>query len=170
MEVIAKLRERDGNVFVRSALELFGLLLLLSILLSVYHVHHVLGAVREKVNESVLAVAAVNVPEFYGGARESDGFARHPYEGGFVFSINSEDVLDTLSRSVGATSVDDDAGAFEVGDAFAVRGLTTRFVNQSGSILNFTTSLTVAVPLELGGFSVPIEVRMQVRSSYDPRF
>ena len=127
-----------------------------------------MGNVREKVNESVLAVAAVNVAEFYGGARESDGFARHPVEGGFAYVIDTVDVMTTLALALGATARSD--SSITVGESFTISNLSTQYVNNSGSILRFRTTLTVTVPLDLGNISAPIERTMVVNSSYDTKF
>jgi len=70
-----KLREQRGEILLDSALKLLIWAIVLSAGVEIFHVYHTLGLVREKTNEAVLAVAAVNVAEFYGGAREADGFA-----------------------------------------------------------------------------------------------
>lgn len=169
MEIINKLREQRGDFAVRWAGVLLGACFLLSVMLSVWHVYYVLGRVRETVNESVLAVAAVNVAEFYGGAREADGYARHPEGVSFAFSIDTDDVIDTLSRSVGATQISAD-GTITVGSSYVITDILTRYENTVGSVLNFKTTITVIVPLDLGNIVIPIEKTTEVRSSYDTKF
>ena len=65
------------------------------------------GAVRDNVNEAVPAVAADHIAEFYGGAREADGFARHPEDGAFNFNINTGDVQDKPAQAADATNAPD---------------------------------------------------------------
>ena len=162
------LKSTQGTFVVRASVGLLCAALLFSAGLSIFHVYHVFGRVRETINESVLAVAAANVAEFYGGSRESDGYARHPYNGGFAHNISS-DVVDTLARSVGAADIGHD-GTITVGDSYTITNISTQYVNSVGSILNFTTTVTVVVPLEVGGIEIPITKTMEVRSSYDTKF
>ena len=169
MEVLKKLREQRGEFAVRFSVGLLIFLLVFNLGFSFWHVYHVLDRVRETVNESVLAVAAVNVAEFYGGARESDGYARHPEGGSFAFLIDTDDVISTLSRSVGATQIAAD-GTITVGSSYVIKNISTQYENTVGSTLNFTTTITVVVPLDLGNVDIPIEKTIKVRSSYDTKF
>ncbi|WP_352415538.1 hypothetical protein [Oscillibacter ruminantium] len=166
-----KLREQRGELLLDSALKLLIWAIVLSAGVEIFHVYHTLGLVREKTNEAVLAVAAVNVAEFYGGAREADGFARHPEDGGtFGFSIATDDVVDQLVQSLHTTdlSVDD---TITVGKSFSVTSLQTRYTNYSAGNLNFQSTLTVTVPLELGGLLLPaVTKQMEVKTSYAPKF
>lgn len=164
------MRENSGQFLFKSALRLLGGAIILSASISIYHVYHSLGVVREKTNEAVLAVATVNVPEFYGGARESDGFARHPEDGYFGFSIATDDVVDRLVQSLKATDLSTD-DTITVGDSFTVQSINTQYVNYSSGNLNFRTTLTVTVPLSAGGILLPaVTKRMEVGTSYDPKF
>lgn len=169
MEITNKLRSERGEFTVSTAFRLILSAMLFAALLSVLHVYYTIGSVREKVNESVLAVAAANVAEFYGGAREADGYARHVDGTAFASAISTDDVVDTLARSCGASAVGS-KGTIVVGDSYRLSNVTTEYVNSSGSILNFKTTLTVQVPLDLGDVSIPINKTIVVRSSYDPRF
>jgi len=56
-----KLREQRGEILLDSALKLLIWAIVLSAGVEIFHVYHTLGLVREKTNEAVLAVAAVNV-------------------------------------------------------------------------------------------------------------
>lgn len=169
MEIAYALRSDRGEFTVSTAIKLIIAAMLFAVLMSIFHIYYVIGSVREKVNESVLAVAAANVAEFYGGARESDGFARHVDGMAFISTISTDDVVDTLARSCGATAVGS-AGTIIVGDSYRLSQVATEFVNVSGAVLNFKTTLTVIVPLKIGTASFPINRTIVVRSSYDPRF
>lgn len=166
--VLSKLREQRGEFSVRFSVGLLIGLLVFSVGFSVWHVYYVLDRVRETVNESVLAVAADNVAEFYGGGRESDGYARHPFNGGFAYNIQ-DDIIDTLATSVGATAIGADDSII-VGSSYTIKNISTQYVNSSGSILNFITTVTVVVPLDLGNVEIPITKTMRVKSSYDTKF
>lgn len=170
MEMINTLREECGEFLLSTAIKLLAGAMLLSAAVEVYHVYHVLGVVKEKANEAVLAVAAVNVPEFYGGAREGDGFARHPEDGSFAFSIATDDVVDVLVQSLNATDLSEN-DTITVGESFSVASIRTQYINYSGGSLNFQTNMTVTVPLELGGVLLPaVTKRMEVKTSYAPKF
>lgn len=165
---IAKLNEQRGEFVFRNAIGLLIGAMLLSVGLSIFSVYHIINGVREKTNESVLAVASVNVAEFYGGARESDGFARHYFRDQVTCFIDTEDVMTTLASAVNATYFTDTS--ITVGTSYKLTDISTRFVNYSGGYLNFETTLTVTVPLDLGNVNVPISKRITVRSSYDAKF
>lgn len=169
MEMKKILTDNCGEFTVSTAFRLLGAVLVLALLISIFHVYYVIGSVREKVNESVLAVAAANVAEFYGGARDVDGYATHTGPTGFTSTINTDDVVDTLARSVGATAIGS-AGTIVVGDSYKLSNISTTYTNAAGSKLNFTTALTVEVYLKVGAFVVPITKSITVRSSYETKF
>ena len=168
--MMEKLKEQSGQFLLSTAVKLLIGAIVLSAGVEVFHVYHTLGIVREKTNEAVLAVAAVNVPEFYGGAREGDGFPRHPEDGHFAFNITTDDVVDTLVQSLDATDLSED-DTITVGKSFSIASLQTQYVNSAGGDLNFQTTLTATVPLELGGLLLPaVTKNMEVRTSYAPKF
>ncbi len=168
--MISKLREQRGEFLLSTAVKLLAWAMLLSAAVEVYHIYHTLGVVKEKTREAVLAVAAVNVAEFYGGAREGDGFARHPEDGSFAYSIATDDVVDMLVQSLNATDLSED-DTITVGAAFSVASIHTQYINYSGGNLNFQTSMTVTVPLELGGVLLPaVTKEMEVKAYYAPKF
>ena len=167
MEVISALRDRSGNIYLKSAVVLLAAALFVSAGLSIYHVYHTFGTVREKVNEAVLAVAAANVSEFYGGSRESDGYARHPAGNGrFESNCNTGEVLVALARSAGGSVT----GTTIQTDSYTVTVVSTECVNQVGGVLHFITTIRAVVPLDVGDVSIPIEKVIEVRSQYDTRF
>lgn len=168
MEALTHLRSQRGEFAFRWAVGLLAASILFFAGLSIWHVYHVVGKVREKVDEAVLAVAAVNVSEFYGGARETDGYARHMDGDDFAVQLDTQDVLNTLARSVGGSLAAD--GTITVDGSYVIRTLAVRYENREGSILRFRAILTVAVPLELGGMTVPIEKTIKVCSGYDTKF
>ena len=171
--LIRVLRSCKGEFTFGTAVRLMAAALLIAAMMAVYHVYYTIGAVREKVNESVTAVAAANVAEFYNAARESDGHARH-YEGSsFASLVTTDDVLDTLSRNVGASDYGP-AGEIIVRDSYTISGLSTAYVNGSVSgtsgALNFKTTLTVTVPIRFAGINAPISKTIVVRSTYEAKF
>lgn len=169
MEIARFIRNERGEFTFSAAFRLLALALLGAVMLEVMHVYFTIGSVREKVNESVLAVASANVAEFYGGARESDGYARHVVGNSFASAVNTDNVIDTLARDCGATSVDE-SGHIVVRDSYELQGINTRYVNSTGAVLNFNTKLTVIVPFKVFGTVFPISKGIEVKSSYDPRF
>lgn len=167
MEVISTLRCRSGNIYLKSAVVLLIATFFVSVGLSIYHVYHTFGTVREKANEAVLAVAAANVSEFYGGSRESDGYARHPTgNGDFAASCSTGDILAALAYSTNGAVA---GGTIQTGSyTITISGVDC--VNQVGKNLRFVTTIQVVVPLDIGGISIPIEKAMKVKSQYDTRF
>ena len=165
-----EMNDTSGEFALKGAVVLVAFAIVLSAALSIFHVYHVIGAVREKTDEAVLAAAANNVAEFYGGARESDGFARHPEDGRFACNLSADDVADNLAQSLGATDRTED-NRITVGDSYVVSSLNPQYVNYDGTNLHFDTTLTVTVPLSAGGLALSdITKTIEVKSSYDPRF
>lgn len=164
------LRSSCGEFLLGTAVKLLAAAIVVCAGMEVYHVYHVMDTVRSTVSEAVLAVAAVNAPEFYGGAREGDGFARHPEDGAFASCVSTDDVVDQMVRMLGVTDLTAD-DTMTVGDSFSVRNVQTHYVNSDGAVLNFHTTLTVSVPLSVGGILLPaITKNMEVRTSYAPKF
>lgn len=163
-----KLAERKGESGLHMAIVCVTGVMLIALGLATLHVFAVCSYTRSKVDEAVLAVAAYNVAEFYGGAREMSGQARHAMGGNqFASSVFSGDVIDQLNRSLGGEL----SGNRIQKDSWSVENLQTSYVNSEGGNLNFRTNLTVKVPFQIGSLPpVMIERRMEVASSYAPRF
>lgn len=163
-----KLAERKGESGLHMAIVCVTGVMLIALGLATLHVFAVCSYTRSKVDEAVLAVAAYNVAEFYGGAREMSGQARHAMGGNqFASSVFSGDVIDQLNRSLDGEL----SGNRIQKDSWSVENLQTSYVNSEGGNLNFRTSLTVKVPFQIGSLPpVMIERRMEVASSYAPRF
>ncbi len=171
--IAAHFDSQKGEFTVSTAARIMIIALLTAAMMSVYHVYAAIGNVREKVAESVTAVAAANVAEFYGGARESDGNARHYESGTFASLISTDDVMDTLSRSVGASDYGA-SGELIVRDSYTISNLSTVYVNGNTSgaadALNFRTTLTVTVPIRFAGINTSVKKTIVVRSTYDPKY
>lgn len=166
--MIKALRDQRGESSLHMGITCIIGVLLIALGLSAFHVFSVCSYTRTKVDEAVLAVAAYNVPEFYGGARELSGQARHALGGGqFHSDIFSDDVIDQLGRSIGGEV----SGNTITKSSWRIEELHTVYNNSEGGNLNFTTHLTVKVPFKVGNLPpIVIEKRMEVSSSYAPRF
>lgn len=159
-------QRKAGTITVRTAIVLIFVIILVAVGVSIFHLYHTFGKVREKTNESVLAVAALHVHEFYGGAREGDGYARHPEMGSFTASISSADVQQTLCSALGGEM----SGNRILTKSFSITDLTTVYMNAAGGKLHFTTSLTVTATLRIFSGHKQITKDMVVRSTYEPKF
>lgn len=169
-QICGALRSRCGQFLLGTAIKLLAAAIVVGAGVEVYHVYHVMDTVRTTTSEAVLAVAAANVSEFYGGAREADGFARHPEDGAFASYVSTDDVVDQLMRMLGVTDLAAD-DTMTVGRSFSVRNVQTQYVNFDGTNLHFRTTLTVSVPLSMGGILLPsITKNMEVMTSYAPKF
>ena len=169
-QVRGTLRDKGGQFLLGTAVKLLAAAIVVGAGVEVYHVYHVMDTVRTAASEAVLAVAATNVSEFYGGAREGDGFARHPEDGVFASYISTDDVVDQMVRMLGVTDLAAD-DTMTVGRSFSVRNVRAQYVNFDGTNLHFRTTLTVSVPLSMGGILLPdITSNMEVMTSYAPKF
>lgn len=163
-----KLCETSGESGLHMGIVCIVGVLLIAAALSVIHVFAVCSYTRSKVDEAVLAVAAYNVAEFYGGARELSGQARHPLGGNqFASTISSDDVIEQLSKSIGGEVT----GNTITKESWSIVNLSTRYVNYEGGQLNFRTQLTVRIPFQIGNLPpITLEKHMEVASSYAPKF
>lgn len=166
--MIDKLRSQNGESSLHMGIVCVVGIFLIAIGLSTFHIFTVCSYARTKVDEAVLSVAAYNIPEFYGGAREMSGQARHALGSGqFDSDVFSGDVIDQLGRSIGGEI----AGNTITKSSWKIEDLHTAYNNSEGGNLNFTTHLTVKVPFKVGNLPpIVIEKRMEVSSSYAPRF
>ena len=163
------LKDRRGEVSIHLALIMLVGLLLLAAALEVLHVYFVCNTVLEKTNEAVLAAAASNVADFYVGARESDGNARQYVNDYWASAVSVEEVEAALQGALGAERTEDGTLVREGG--FRITGLQTVYQNALGTSLNFTTTLTVEVPLTLGGRVLPPVAReLEVHTAYEAKF
>lgn len=169
MEVaVAKLRETRGEFAPLMAVILMVGVLLLSTALEVHHVYAVVDRVAGITDEAVLAAAADNVAEIYSGVRESAWSARQYQDDAWACQISTSAVEEALVDSLGAVS---DEARLRVGDSFRMTALEIQAKNPEGGNLNFTTTLTLEIPLSLGGDSLPpIHKTLEVKTTYEPRF
>lgn len=166
--MLKKLRETRGEISLHLGVILLAGVFLFSAAVSVQHVYAVADRVIGKTDAAVLAVAASNVAEVFVGVRESDGTARRYTDGAWGALVTTTAVETALRISLDAVSTE--AGVLEA-ESFRVRGLDTQFVNYDGVNLNFTTYLTVEVPLSFGGGVIPpIRLALEVNTTYEPKF
>lgn len=169
MEVKRLLQDRRGEVALSLSIIMLLALLFLAGLLQVHHVYVTIDQVKSKTNASVLAVAAANVPEVYGGARESVGTALHYADTGWASTVSTAAVLDALRTSLGATMAPD-WSKLETA-SYSVSDLNTRYVNEENGNLNFITRLKLTIPLSIGQPLIPpITTILEVRTTYEPKF
>lgn len=165
--VLKKLREERGEISLHLGLILLAGVFLFSAAVTVQHVYAVVDRVVGKTNAAVLAVAASNVAEVFNGVRESDGTARRYTDGTWGALVSTTAVETALRISLDAVPVANGLQA----ESFEVRDLDTQFVNYDGANLNFTTYLTVEIPLSFGGGLIPpIRQALEVNTTYEPKF
>lgn len=166
--VLQKLKDRSGNVALHTGFIVLGGAILLMMALQVHQLYATINNVIDRTNEAVLSAAAANVAGVYGGVRESSGTARKKVSGGWASYITTSDVRDKLATALGARESGADlvrAGAYRITD------LDTKFVNAEGSKLNFTSTLTLEFPMLLAGDVLPpLRFRLEVRTTYEPKF
>ena len=169
MEVIvSKLRERRGEVVVKFGVIVFLFMMFLSVVFVFLSAFFSLNDVKEKANNAVLAVAAVNIPQVYDGIREGKGQAHQSGGGGLSKYIDTEDVFAVLAESLNATIERADTFSTSV---YTVSQFQTEYENTLDGNLNFTSTFQVTLHLALLGELIPnLKFDMEVHSSYDPKF
>lgn len=169
MEIAAaKLRETRGEVTLHLAVILLASVILISGGMQVHHVYAVVDMVTGKTDEAVLAVAADNGPQIFKGIRESAGVARRYEDGSWVGFVSTEAVEEALRTSLEAVQ---DGGDLLVKGSYRIENLETHFENAEGAHLNFTTTMTLEIPLSMGGDILPpIHKTLEVKTTYEPKF
>lgn len=169
MAIKTKLRERCGEIALLGGVLLLVAMLLLAVSLEVGHVYAAVDRVKDCTNTAVLAVAAGNVDRVHDGVREGTGTARHFT--GTVWSrlVSTEEVMEHLAVSLDMTRQGHDT-LVRVG-GFRLTGLRVVPENQDNGKLNFTTTMTVEIPLSMGGGVLPpIQQTVEVHTTYEPKF
>lgn len=172
MEVIKKLRCRCGEFAIKGAvLVLIGMLVIIAVLEGL-HITTTVNQVYDKANAAVLSVAAANVPNVWNGSRDSSGTARH-FDGLDWHSVvTTAEVESAMCTSLGLTAAGDSL-VHQTGarPSYRIENLTTHYVNVENGQLSFTTTLTVSVPLSIAGSLLPpITKRLEVKTTYEPKF
>ena len=140
--------------------------MLLSVYMNVRHVYDTIDTVSEKTNEAVLAVAAANVAETYGGTREGVGTARRHMGGSWGNFVSTTEVINSLQRMTNSTRQNNDLTAA----SYTLANISTRYVNIQNGNLNFITTVTVKIPISVGVPVPPIETVLEVHTTYEPKF
>lgn len=161
------MRKHSGSIALHLSFALLGAMMLLTAGVTVYQMWYAVNMSKEKTNEAVLAVAAYNVATFYGGAREGDGQARVAANN-FSAVIYTDDVMDQLMKTLPATQTAENSITKE--GAFTMANMETVYENNADGALNFTTTYTLVIPINLLSAETTVEIDITTRSSYDPKF
>ncbi len=164
--VIRKLRDQQGEIGLRASVGLLVAVLLFLVVFNIRHAFQVIDFVKDKTNEAVLAVAAVNGPTAAGGVREGSAVSRNYTGAAWHRVVTSDGVLDALQRNLGGEISGQSlirAGSFRIDD------LTTTYVNSDGANLNFHTTLDLTIYL-LGGENLAVTRRLEVTTTYEAKF
>ncbi len=162
------MRKHSGSIALHLSFALLGAMMLLAAGVTVYQMWYAVNMSKEKTNEAVLAVAAYNVATFYGGAREGDGQARVAAHEGFAAVVTTDDVMNQLMKTLPASQTSENAITKE--DAFTMADMETVYENYANGVLNFTTTYTLVIPINLLSAETTVEIDVTTRSSYDPKF
>lgn len=166
--MINKLKSRSGEITVKHAIQVVSFSMVFATLLVCLSSYFTLEGIREKVNNAVLAVAAINIPEAYGGIREGDGQARTASATGFSSYVYSDDVFYTLAASLNASVPMGSTSILK--DNYTIYNFATSYVNAIDG-LNFTTTFDIDLTYSLFNATLPpITIHMEVHSTYEAKF
>ena len=169
MEIKKKLLEKSGTVALNIGIVVIVLVLLLAVTIEVYRMYHITNVVKDETNAAVLAVAAINVSGFYGGAREGDGQARTPSPGDFSYLVQTDDVMIMMANSLSLETMGNDRLAQQ--GNFAIEDIHVRFENYTNETLNFVTQMELVIELSLSGEFLPnVRLPLEVKTSYHAKF
>ena len=168
--VAAKLKNKHGEIALKLGILLVVLTLVIFLAMQVWRIYFAFDSAKEKTNQAVLAVAAYNVAEFYGGAREGDGQARHPLGGGnFDSVVSTEDVIAQLAVMLNAEVIDNTTLHKE--GNYRIEHLNVQYLNSVNGNLNFKTTFTLAIQFSFSGEQLDgIVSEVEVRTTYEPKF
>lgn len=164
----AKLFEQRGEIAPAGAAILIIGVILLTVALQVNYVYATVDQIKEKTNTAVLSVAASNVGAVHDGVREGESAARHFT--GTVWSriVSTDAVVESMTVALNATA----SGAkLTRTNGVQLDSIHVAVSNNDGGKLNFTTTMTVKIPLSVGGGILPpIQQRVEVHTTYEPKF
>lgn len=164
----AKLLEHRGEIAPQGAVILLISVILLTVALQVNYVYATVDQVKEKTNTAVLAVAASNVGAVYEGVREGEGAARQ--FSGITWSriVSTDAVKESMMTALNATA---SGSTLTRANGVRLDNIHVAVSNNDGGKLNFTTTMTVIIPLSIGGGVLPpIQQRVEVNTTYEPKF
>lgn len=160
MEVVfKKLREERGEIGLRLAILLLVSVLLFLLVFNIRAAYQVTDMVIDKTNEAVLAQAALNGHKTTSGVREGAAVDRYS-------TVTADGVLSLLQKDLGGTL---NGSSLLREGSFLISNLSTHFVNAEGDNLHFTTTFELTIYL-LGGDSLSVTRRLEVKSTYEARF
>lgn len=164
----AKLFERRGEIAPLSAVILLVGVLILTIALQVNHSYATIDLLTGKTNQAVLAVAASNVDKVHDGVREGQGTARSFNGSSWSRLVTTEAVIQSLQVSLDATR---SGATLTRENGVQLVTINTKADNYDGGKLNFTTTMTIKIPLSLGGGILPpLQHKLVVHTTYEPKF
>lgn len=166
--MVRKLREERGEVAPQMAIILLVGVMLFSAAFQVHHAYAAISMVKENAKAAALSVAAINGDEIFEAARESSWVARHYDAEDWETSVYTEDMIESLSHSLGADRV---GNTLVKGDSLKMTDLSITYLNIEGGQLNFTFTATAEVPLTFGGSLLPpLRYPLTVKTTYEPKF
>jgi hypothetical protein len=164
----AKLLEECGELAPLGAAILLIGSLLLAVALQVNYVYATVDQIKDRTNTAVLAVAAGNAPAAHDGIREGESTARHFNGVTWSRAVSTAAVTQSLAAALNATADGPDL-LRENGGRLTDIQVTAH--NDDGGTLSFTTTMTVVIPLSVaGGVLPPVLQRVEVHTTYEPKF
>lgn len=161
-----KLGEKRGEIALRLGLILLGAIMLFVLVFNIRHAYQVVDLVRDRTNEAVLSVAAVNGPSASGGVREGEAVSRTYTGASWQRGVTTDAVLDALQRSLGA---DRSGQSLVRKGSYRIDSLVTYYVNEDGDALHFTTTMRLTIFL-MGGDALKVDKTLEVKTKYEAKF
>lgn len=163
-----KLTERRGEIAPLGGIILLVCILLLTIALQVNNAYATVDQITAKTNQAVLSVAASNVGKVHDGVREGTGSARQARGSSWSRIVTTDAVVQSLTASLDATR---SGSTLTRENGVQLVSVRTSFINADGSNLNFTTTMTIKIPLSLaGGVLPPLQYDLVVHTTYEAKF
>lgn len=163
--MIQKLQDKRGEIALRLGLLFLVATFLFVIVFDIRHAFQAIDTVKDRTNEAVLAVAAINGPRALGGLRDGEATVRNYNGSAWERIVTTEDVVATLGRSLNATV----SGNSLTREGYHIDNITTTYVNSDGGNLHFVTNMDITIFL-LGGENLAIDAHMEVKSTYEAKF
>lgn len=168
MAVITKLFDRRGEIAPLCGVILLIGVILLTVALQVNNAYATVAQITGKTNQAVLSVAASNVDKVHDGVREGEGAARQGNGSSWSRVVTTEAVTQSLTTSLKATR---SGNTLTRENGVQLVGIKTSFANADGGKLNFTTTMTIKIPLSIaGGVLPPLQHNLVVHTTYEPKF
>ena len=166
MEIIHNIRkrikEKIGSQIVNVSVVVIVLCMLMLLMMEYTRLSKTIINIKNVIDEAVITTAVSNNYSSFHGRKQSKGFSSKRSIDNWDVETAIEEILKTDST----LSKYSNTGQ----KLYQILNLRSTYVNQIGENLNFTTTATVRLYINVLGGNIPIDIQIRVHSRYISKF